>query len=200
MIDSALLIGALAFGWSVWAAMLWGAVRIVDPSNEHNTFAHALLWSAVHLIVALTMQHMWLMGMFLLAGWCLLMFRILTAAYELGILRSLGVLALIGLAPFALDKAIEIIVGGSALMGAIVLFGVPAGILGGWWYARRSRKVTPVDEPQPAVALPEARVVRERAESKPEPEPQSEVVTPVASTAPAPVAPAAPGDAPRFLR
>src|SRR6266545_2638532 len=123
MIDTVLLIGALAFGWTVWAVLLWGAVRIVDPANGHNTFAHALLWSAVHLGVALLMQHMWLLGMFVLAGWLLLMFRILTAAYELGILRSIGVLALIGLAPFALDKVLGIVVGGSEILGLIVLFG-----------------------------------------------------------------------------
>src|SRR5438445_180117 len=130
-------LGGLAFGLVVWAGLLWGSIAIVDRGNAHNKFALALLWSGINLVATLSMQVMGFFGLFMLVAYGVLMLRVLTSQYELGIVRALAVIALMIAVPYFATPPLLRFVVVSELRAAIVLYGLPGGILATWWWSRR---------------------------------------------------------------
>ncbi len=172
------LVAGLLFGLVVWAGLLWGSIALLDRGNAHNRFPKALFWSAVNLVAFLLLQEVALFGIVLAIGYLVLLVKILTKHYELGILQTVGVVLLLMIAPYVLMPVFVAWAGESELRGLLVLFGLPALILGIWLYGRYVR-VRPTTED----GLPQARVVKVARE----PAEQPRVVRPVVPVAAAAV-------------
>jgi hypothetical protein len=201
--------GALVFAEIIWATMLWGSIKIVDRNNQHNSFAAALFWAGLNLVVSLVLREIALLGLVMALAYLVLMVRVLMNTYELGLLRALAVLALLIAAPYLLMPPLVDFVGDSELRGVVVLYGLPLGILAVWGWSRfKAREVVADDSP-----LPRARVVK-RAEPAPAASPAAPVpraptapvappaapIQPVAAVAPTAEVPASPEGGPKFLR
>jgi len=183
----------LLFGWTLWALLFWGAIRIVDSKNSHNYFAHALLWSAVQLGVSLAMPVFGIGGIAMLVLWVVFLLRLLTSQYEMGLLQAILVLAIIIAAPFGLEPIVVWLVKVSELLAIVVFFGLPFFILGGWqWGRRRARRAGEDDR------IPRAFAFRRR--KNPDVPIAAPVAAPPAAQAavPPPIPPAARTSTPRI--
>jgi hypothetical protein len=167
----------LVFVWTVWAALFWGSIRIVDSQSSHNYFAHALLWSAVQLAVSLAGTAFGIIGsLAMLALWWVFLMRLLLHQYEMGFLQALLVLAMLIAAPFLLEPVVLYLVEVSEVLALVVFFGAPFFILGGWlWGRRRARR-----------AGEDARIPRAFAFRRKRAEPAPVVAAPVAPPVVAP--------------
>jgi hypothetical protein len=173
----------LLFAWTVWAVLLWGSIRIVDRTNQHNSFVAALVWSAVQLGVSLGVQTLGMAGLGVLVLWLAFLLRLLLRQYEMSIAPALLVLVMLIAAPFGLAPALEVIVGTSELLALLVLCGTPFAIIGGWLFGRYRQRSRGDDD-----SLPVARVFRRKRA-----EPRPAAVTPVVAVMPvAPPPPPAP--------
>ncbi|HEU0034848.1 MAG TPA: hypothetical protein VFQ53_29690 [Kofleriaceae bacterium] len=210
-----IFVGALLFAWIVWAGLLWLSIRLIDRTNPYNRFAIALVWGAFNVAAALVLQHVMWFGLFLAVAYLVLFVRVLTRHYELGILATIGVIALMQAIPYVVMPKLLDWVDDSELRAYVVLLGLPGGILATWLVGRRHAIAADEDR-----RVPRAKVVRRR-ETEPAPVIAPELpapqiasvapvapiappirpsVVPVASKAPERVAPASDADGPRFLR
>jgi hypothetical protein len=174
-------LGALVFSWSLWAVLFWGSIRILEPNNANNTFGKALAVGALYVVCTLFVHALSYIGLVLAVAWLVFLLRLLVGWYELGILKSLGVVAGVNVTPYFLVPWLYELAGGSL----IVLFvGFPAAVIA-VWLIRRKRMSLP--------SLPRAK---------------AKVVAKSDATAPAPVVrapieppppPPPPGDKPRLL-
>lgn len=190
--DTGLELGGFAFSLTLWAVLFWGSIRILEPGNGNNSFAKALGIGVLYGVCLWLVGHMALIGLFFAVAWLVFILRLLTDWYEMGILKSLGVTAVINIGPYYLIPKM-FVAAGSSVYG--LLFGFPAAVLIVWLVT--SRKGSGMKIP----TLPFARATKKRPE------------VPVASVGPVspvvvapivrPVAPAAQpepaGDKPRLL-
>lgn len=176
--DWLVTVGAIAFAWTVWALLLWGAIALFERDNPVNRFSEALGWSVLHIVVSLTTDASWMLEVAVVVGWFTFLVRLLIHRYELGLLHAIGVVIATVAAPYAIEAGLEPVVGASEVAAYAVLFGVPAAILGGWQWRRR-RAAGPGDDWR-RETLPTARVARFRRRAR----------SPVATASPAPAAPA----------
>lgn len=212
--------GALIFGVVVWGAMFWGSIYLLDRENPHNRFAQALAVSVVRVGVAFVTAFGVFAALGALVIWLVLMIRILLNYYELGIGKTLGVLALMIAVPYAVSPILMEWGGESELQGALVLYGLPAGIIGGWLFLRhraasasdsipQARVVSTAELPAvpvvptvPVAAMPKPPVAAPPAPVAPPAKPVAGPVAPVApvrSSAPIAVEQASAEDGPKFL-
>jgi hypothetical protein len=191
------LLGALAFAWTTWAALLWGSIKLVQRDNPSNRFGMALVLSAVEVCVAVVMGYVQIFGLILLVLWLVVLLRLLLAHYELGLLPALGVVIVTVVGPYFVAGALVTFLGKSPALILIALYAVPIGVLAVWLRSRGRRA--------PVAGLPEARVEkrgrRGRAPAREAAPPAAAppVIAPPIAAPAAPAAPRADGD-PAFLR
>src|SRR5689334_13031423 len=83
------LVGALAFAWTMWAVLFWGSIALIERHNPFNTFRAALGWSGINLAISATLGG--IIGVGVLLVWVVFLLRLLLGRYELGALHAVGV-------------------------------------------------------------------------------------------------------------
>jgi hypothetical protein len=193
---TALWIGGALFSLALWAVSFWGSIHVLDRENAQNKFGHAMALSALHLVVALILQYMFLAGLFFAVGWLVFMWRLLLMTYRLGFLKILAVLAALGVGPYYVVPWLNQTFSDSEVIGWIVLYGFPVAVFAAWlrpdrWRRDRTEKKTATKATK--VALPVARVERQSRPARPS------ALPPMTSVAPTTVEATPPSDAPRLL-
>jgi len=172
------LIGALAFAWTMWAVLFWGSIALIERHNPFNTFRAALGWSGINLAISATLGG--IIGVGVLLVWVVFLLRLLLGRYELGALHAVGVVLATVVGPYFVAGAFVAFVGDSAALFLLVLYGVPLGVIAVWLWPRPA--------PQPPTNLPAARIAR----LWPRRPAIAAAAAPAAPTASAPTAPTAP--------
>ncbi len=178
----------LAFVASVWAAIYWATIKILDRYNAKNTLGTALLIGAAYALSFLFP----LPGYLMVVAWLLLLVRLSIWHYELNLGGAAIATASTVLVPYLLMPYVVKFVGDSDLRAGLLLFGVPAVTVGTAVVMRLRKRETghrpkwrpSHDEP----ALPEARVVE-----------MAKPVAPPVAVAPPKYTPAPVGDKPSLL-
>lgn len=182
------LLGVLLFWWTVWAALFWGSIAIIERHNPYNTFGWALVWSIAELIASFAISFSNIGSLGILLTWLVFLMRLLLGRYELGTLHAVGVVITTVVGPYFVSNAFLAFVGDSETLFMLLLYGVPAAIFVIWLWPR----------PAPGLPtnLPAARIERFRRKSRPEPQPAAAAPAPapapIAAPPLAPVAPPAP--------
>jgi hypothetical protein len=187
----------LLFGLTVWAALLWGSIKLVDRHNPKNKFLVALIFAGIQIVVSLTAMAMGLLAIAIFVMWLVGLTRLLMNYYNLTLGPALLVVVMLLAAPFGIQYVLERLVEIGPIFAGIAVIGTPFAIMGVWLYGHLRGPRAPRMEDAP---VPVARVVK-----RPEPSRTSGAVAaiqPVRTTAPEATPardPAAPGE-PTLLR
>src|SRR5437762_400824 len=171
------VVGVVLFEIVVYGGLLWGSIYLLDRQNIYNTFAQALAVAVVRVVVILVAGWLGIIfGLVALVAWFVLILRILLNHYDLGVVRTIGVLVLIAAVPYVVAPQLRDALGEDEIGTLLFLYGVPATILGTWYWARRNYTVLGQRKDK---LIPQARVVTE-----PKPVAPAEPVAPTAPTTP----------------
>lgn len=176
--DASVLVGLLLFAWTMWAALFWCSIAVVERHNPFNTFGWALVWSALEIGASLVVGSAGIFGFGILIAWLVFLFRLLLGRYELGVLHTIGVVLVTVVGPYFVADAFFSFFGSSDTLLLLALYALPIGVLIAWRWPR--------PPPEQATNLPPARLARIWRKRATPPA----AVTPVAVTPPA-VRPAA---------
>jgi len=180
----ALEVGGLIFALTLWAVLFWGSIRILEPENANNTFTKALAIAALYILASLAVRTMAFIGLFFAVAWLVFLLRLLISWYELGLLKSIGVVAAVNVTPFLLVPWLVRVLGDSFAGWLLLFYGFPVVVGAVWLVAGKGVRLQ-------LPSLPRARAVKA-------PKPEKLVTAPVVAVAPPPPPPP-PGDKPRLL-
>jgi hypothetical protein len=200
--DDGMFWAALAFVWTFWAVTWWGAIKLVDRYNAHNTFGIALAWGVVQVLLAIVLAWLSLFGIGLTVIFMVFLLKLLVFSYEIDLLRSLGVTIVSFVVPYYGGQWMLTELERNRSFALIVLYGFPIAAIVAWRVSRRRERAA--EESTERVAMPVAQVRRmltsitKRRPPKPvaQAKPQPVVAAP-SVPAPAPPKPAQPTPAPR---
>jgi hypothetical protein len=181
----ALQVGGLLFAATLWAVLFWGSIRILEPENGNNTFGKALAIAAIYVVASLAVQMMAFIGLFFAVAWLVFLLRLLISWYELGLLKSIGVVAAVNVTPWFLVPWLVNILGNSFAGWLLLFYGFPVAVAVVWLVVGKGVRLP--------TSLPRARAVK-----APKPSKNAPVVAPIVAVAPPAPAPP-PGDKPRLL-
>ena len=139
------LVATLLIAPVIFAVVWWTSIKIIDRHNAYNSFG-----LAVAIGVAMTLFGSFL-GLFLALIPLIGLMMLLVRYYRLGLLQSLGVIVVMGVQNFLIEKALIFLIThdettGTALWGWPMALGLVAvaGFLA--WYLGRGRLTTPSDD------------------------------------------------------
>lgn len=193
-----LMVGLILFGWTLWAVLFWGSIALVDRYNARNTFGMALVWAGVDLALSVAVSFAGIAGIAVMLAW---LFILLLRHYELGFLRTLGVVIVTVAGPYFVWSKLVAMFLENERMFLFVIYGFPLVAIAVWRWPRTAAA-------SPEGSVPSARLARgwrrEKAAKAPKavvtaaPQQPAPVAAPIVAP-PAPVTPRADGE-PSLLR